>query len=1347
MSDKPTVPGAGTGAAEAVAVIGLACRLPGAPTPEKFWRLLTDGQSAITETPAERWNSAADAYPGGFLDHVDRFDPAFFGISPAEAIAMDPQQRLILELSWEAVEDAGILPASLAGARAGVFMGAIASDYAALLHQQGERTITRHTLTGLNRGIIANRVSYTFDLAGPSLTVDAAQASSLVAVHLACESLRKGESALALAGGVNLNITPESTITAARFGGLSPDGRSYTLDARANGYVRGEGGGVVVLKPLARALADGDDIYCVINGGAVNNDGATDALTIPSPAAQEAVVRLAVERSGVDAAELQYVELHGTGTKVGDPIEAAALGAALGAARPPGRPLLVGSAKTNVGHLEGASGIVGLLKVILSIRHRQIPPSLNFETPNPEIRFDEINLRVQQALAPWPRPDRTLVAGVSSFGVGGTNCHLVLAEKPVSDRPAANGDGAPGKEAAPGTTAVAGPPVIPWVISAKSEAGLRAQAAALREAVSARPEMGPADVGFSLATTRTSFTHRAVLLGGDREALLAGLAALGSGKVAPGLVSGVARDARGVVFVFPGQGSQWSGMARSLLETSPVFAEHLRACAEALAPHVEWSLDDVLRGRPDAPFLDHVEVVQPVLFAVMVSLARLWSSFGVHPDAVIGHSQGEIAAAHIAGALSLETAATIVALRSRALAELGGSGGSGGMASIPLPATDVRSRLTHWADRLSIAAVNGPASTVVSGDPGALNELLTGYRADGIDARAIPVSYASHSAQVESIREQLLHALSGITAHTSDIAFYSTVTGGLLDTATLTADYWYRNLRQPVQLDQAIRGALADGHRMFVETSPHPVLTVGIRQTLDRADHAGGDDADGDGTGGLGSAIAVGTLRRDDGGMRRFLTSLAEIHTHGGWVNWPAAFRPDARRTRLPTYPFQRERFWIDTSAAEPPRAPGRIAQPRSEPATHAGPKPAQDSGAEHRGDAADSSSSLGQRLARLSAGERQAALVDIVRGCVAVVLGHVLPGAVDATWTFKDLGLDSLGAVEFRDRLSAATGLRLPATLTFDHPTPHAVAHHLAAIATGTRHSGAVETMATATATTVNDEPIAIVAMSGRWPGSAGSPEQLWQLVLSGADAIGGLPTNRGWDLARIYDPEPGRPGTSYAREGGFLYDADQFDAAFFGISPREAAAMDPQQRLLLETSWEVLERAAIDPASLTGSRTGVFIGAMQQEYGPRLHEASEGLEGYLLTGSTTSVASGRIAYTLGLEGPAVTVDTACSSSLVAIHLASQALRNGECGLALAGGVAVMAAPGMFTEFSRQRGLAPDGRCKPFAAAADGTAWAEGVGVVLLERLSEAQRLGHQILAVIRGSAVNQDGASNGLT
>ena len=1285
---KSSVPA--TGATEAVAVIGYACRLPGAADPEAFWRLLDSGAEAIGTPPEGRFAEGSGVRPGGYLDQVDGFDPEFFGISPAEAAAADPQQRLVLELAWEALEAAGTLPRQLAGSRTGVFVGSIAGDYATLVHQHAPAAVTRHSLTGLNRGIIANRLSYALDLRGPSLNVDSAQSSSLVAVHLALESLRSGESELALAAGVNLNLAPDSTLTVDRFGALSPDDRCFTFDARANGYVRGEGAVLLVLKPLGRAIADGDPVRAVLLGSAVNSDGATDGLTVPSATAQAELVRTAVARAGVDPLQVQYVELHGTGTRVGDPIEAAALGAALGTGRPAGEPLLVGSAKTNVGHLEGASGIVGLLKVVLSLGHRRLPASLNFDTPNPEIAFEALALRVRTESGEWPRPDRPLIAGVSAFGVGGTNAHVVVAEA----EPAV-----PVAVAAPVPASVHrsdGGRETVWPLSARSPEALREQAARLLARVEQRAELDPIDVGFSLGTSRTVFEHRAVLLGAGRSELVSSLRALTSDQQAPGLVRGTVHGGAGTVFVFPGQGSQWEGMARELFHTAPAFADSIRACAAALAPHTDWSLLDVLLGEPGAPGLDRVDVVQPALFAVMVSLAALWQASGVRPDAVIGHSQGEIAAAYVAGALSLEDAAAVVALRSRAIAGFGGAG-TGGMVSVPLPAAQVRERLGRWGDRLGVAAVNGPSATVVSGDRDAVAELVASYQDEDVRARLVPVDYASHSPQVEPLREQLPALLADIGPRAARTAFYSTVTGGRLDTTALTPDYWFRNLRQTVEFDRAVRAAHADGHGAFVESSPHPVLTVGLGQILD------------------GTAAVTGTLRRDQGGLRQFHTAVAELHVRGGSVDWAGFHGPEARRVDLPTYAFQRRRLWFDTSAG---RTQPVVAAAVPTTAVPAAPVPVQQDGT---------------------------ALLDTVRTSAAIILGQPSAEAVDPDRTFKDLGFDSVSAVEFRDRLASATGLALPTTLTYDRPTPRAVADHLRALARP--DEGPVIEHVRADPAVPEDDPVAIVAMSGRWPGGADNPEALWELLRSGRDAIGDFPDNRGWDLDGLYDPEGLRPGTSYTRQGGFLYDADRFDGAFFGLSPREAAAMDPQQRLLLESSWELIERAGIVPAALRATRTGVFVGVTPQDYGPRLHETPEGHQGHGLTGSLTSVASGRLAYVLGLEGPAISVDTACSSSLVALHLAAQSLRRGESDLVIAGGVAVMSGPGMFTEFSRQRGLAADGRCKPFAAAADGTAWAEGVGLLLLERLSDARRLGHPVLALIRGSAVNQDGASNGLT
>ncbi|GAA0846450.1 type I polyketide synthase [Streptosporangium amethystogenes subsp. fukuiense] len=1292
---------------EPIAIVGVSCRLPQAPNPEAFWRLLRDGVDALTPVPEGRWDiEPGDDTPpdhagvrrGGFLDGVAEFDAGFFGISPREAVAMDPQQRLMLELAWEALEDGGILPASLAGSRTAVFVGATGDEYARLLDRRGTAAISQHTLTGLNRGLIANRVSYALGVRGPSMTVDAAQASSLVAVHLAVESLRSGESALALVGGVNLGILPEGTLAAARFGGLSADGRCFTFDARANGFVRGEGGVVVVLKPLARALADEDRVYCVIRGSAVNNDGATGGLTVPDADAQADVVRRACARAGVSPVQVQYVELHGTGTRRGDPIEAAALGSAVGALHPADSPLVVGSVKTNVGHLEAAAGIVGLLKVALSIEARTLPASLNFTSPSPAIPLDELNLRVRTASGPWPHPDRPLIAGVSSFGMGGSNAHVIVEEAPPADEPSSAG-----LMADPG-----GPEVVPWVVSGRSEAALAAQAARLVERVEADPGLRPVDLGYSLATTRTAFEHRAVVLGSERGDLLRGLTALAGDTATPNLVRGTPVPGR-TVFVFPGQGSQWAGMAVELSEASAVFAGALDECAEALAPHVRWNLGEALR---DPAALRSVEVVQPALFAVMVSLARHWEAHGVRPEAVVGHSQGEIAAACVAGAVSLADAARIVALRSRALTRLAGTGG---MAFLGLPADEVRGELAGRRGRLAVAAVNGPAATVVSGDADAVAGIVADLQARGVHARVIAVDYASHCAHVEVLREPILDGLGSIKPSSGRVPFHSTVTGEVMDTAGLDAGYWYRNLRRPVDFERAVRGLLAAGYHRFIEISPHPVLTTAIMDTAAGAD----------------SPVAViDSLRRDDGGSARFRTSLAHAHVSGAPVDWTTTLTA-GRRVHLPTYAFQRRSYW-----------PGEAARPARAVAAENG---AGESRPVDRtpGVPRTETSSLSGRLTAANAEERPRVLLDFVRAHAAAVMGHAGPDAVEPGRMFKDLGFDSLMAVELGNRLTDAAGLRRDATLVYAHPTPEALARHLGEAVWGDDRTGAAREE---DAEVRAGEPIAIIGMACRYPGGVGSPEDLWRLMADEVDATGPFPTDRGWDLSRLYDPRPGVPGRTYVRRGGFL-DAAAFDADFFGIGPREAAAMDPQQRLLLEVAWEAFERPGIDPATLRGAPVGVFVGAGAQEYGPRLYEPADGHNGYLLTGNSPSVASGRIAHTFAFEGPSITVDTACSSSLVAMHLAAQALRQGECSMALAGGAAVLSSPGLFVEFSMQRGLSHDGRCKPFAAAADGTAWGEGAALVLMERLSDARRLGHRVLAVIRGSAVNQDGASNGLT
>ncbi|MBO4271722.1 type I polyketide synthase, partial [Microbispora triticiradicis] len=753
--------------AEPIAVLGLACRLPQAPGPDGFWRLLRAGTDAITDPPAGRPEVAPGHRAGGFLDRIDEFDAEFFGISPNEAAVMDPQQRLMLELAWEALENARVAPTSLRDRNVGVFVGTMSGDYGTVLHRNGLQGITRHTLTGSNRGVIANRISYHLGLRGPSFAVDSGQSSSLLAVHLACESLQSGEAELAVVGGVNLNIVPESTVGAERFGGLSPDDRCFTFDARANGYVRGEGAAAVVLKPLRRAQADGDRIHCVILGSAVDNDGNTGTLTVPNREAQERVIELATRRAGVGRDEVQYVELHGTGTRVGDPIEAASLGAALGTGRPDGDRLAVGSVKTNVGHLEGAAGIVGLLKVALSLAHRELPPSLNFVTPNPEIPLDRLGLRVQTELSPWPRPDRPLVAGVSSFGMGGTNCHVVLGEAPAV-RPAVRPAEPPAVRTAelPVARAVAtGDPLLPWVLSAKTGPALRAQAGRLREFAESDPPPGTADVARSLAVTRASLRERAVVLAADRAGFLTGLAAVEQGSQAGDLLRGGADDEGTVVLVFPGTPEDVPGhlaAAAGLLDSAAppgrTFRRHLETCAAEIEPRTGWSPLDVLRGAQGAPGTDAPEVARPMSFAVAVAFAATLRSFGVRPGAVVGHLDGEIAAACAAGLLTLGEAVGLIV-----------RGGAG----------------SHPAD-----------------PPGAPERLVP-------DAD-VPAASAPNASMPDAT-----------AAGTGEIPCYSTRTGGRLDRAAVGAAAG----AAPDRLGDLVDALTREGHRVFVELATQPLLT------------------------------------------------------------------------------------------------------------------------------------------------------------------------------------------------------------------------------------------------------------------------------------------------------------------------------------------------------------------------------------------------------------------------------------------------------------------------------------------------------------------------------------------
>ncbi|WP_155770125.1 type I polyketide synthase, partial [Mycobacterium asiaticum] len=881
---------------EPIAIVGMSCRFPGGvDSPDGLWQMVADGRDVIAEFPTDRgWDvgSLFDPDPdaphktyantGGFVDGVADFDPAFFGIAPSEALAMDPQHRMLLELSWEALERAGIDPGGLRGSATGVFAGIIAQGYGMFAEE-----VEGYRLTGMTSSVASGRVSYVLGLEGPAVSVDTACSSSLVALHMAVQSLRTGECDLALAGGATVNATPTVFVEFSRHRGLAPDGRCKAYAGAADGVGWSEGGAMLVVERLSDARRLGHPVLAVVRGSAVNQDGASNGLTAPNGPSQQRVVRAALANAGLTPADVDVVEGHGTGTTLGDPIEAQALLATYGQDR--NQPLWLGSVKSNMGHTQAAAGVAGVIKMVQAMRHELLPATLHVDVPSPHVDWSAGSVELLAQARPWTTESgRRRRAAVSSFGISGTNAHVIIesvpADEPPQSRPA--------------------PAVVPWALSAKSASALTGQAARLVEHLRARPELEPADVAWTLAG-RTTFEHRAVLVGADRERLLAGLDELAAGEPSElgelsELVRGTARPVGKTVFVFPGQGSQWIGMGVELLDTAPVFAQQIQACAEAFAEFVDWSLIDVLRGAPGAPGLDRVDVVQPALFAVMVSLAELWKSIGVRPDAVIGHSQGEIAAAYVAGALSLRDAAKVVTLRSKLLT---GLAGPGGMVSIACGVERARELLAPFGNRIDIAAVNGRSAVVVSGEGAALDELIRVCTEQELRVRRIDVDYASHSAEVEAIRADLAHALAGIEATSTRTAFFSTVTGNRLDTAGLDAEYWYRNIRQTVQLDQAVRSACEHGYRVFVESSPHPALIAGIEDTV-------ADCLDGDA-----EPVVIPTLGREDGGLRRFLSSAAAAFVAGVTVDWhvPVA---GGRLVDLPTYAFDKRRFWLSGEGA-----------------------------------------------------------------------------------------------------------------------------------------------------------------------------------------------------------------------------------------------------------------------------------------------------------------------------------------------------------------------------------------------------------------------------------------------
>ncbi|GDY47656.1 hypothetical protein SANT12839_085380 [Streptomyces antimycoticus] len=882
---------------EPIAIVAMNCRYAGdIRSPEDLWQAVAEGRDGMGDFPADRgWDlpnlfdpdpdreGRTYARQGGFLHDVDQFDPAFFGISPREALTMDPQQRLLLEVVWETFERAGIDPGTLRGSDTGIFMGATDFDYARGLTELPEGLEGQMSM-GASGAILSGRVAYTLGLEGPAVTVDTMCSSSLVALHMACQALRQGDCSMALTGGTTVMSTPSGFIEFSRQRALSTSSRCQAFSSTADGTAWGEGVGVLLLERLSDARRNGHTVLAVVRGSAINQDGASNGLTAPNGRAQQRVIRQALANATLSGADVDVVEAHGTGTSLGDPIEANALLATYGKKRPADRPLWLGSLKSNIGHTAAAAGVGGVIKMVQAIRHGVLPRTLHVEEPSPNVDWSSGAVELLTQARPWPETGRLRRAGVSAFGASGTNAHAIIEQAPEEE---------PSGTSAEGDAPVGGG-AVPWVLSAKTESGLRAQAERLLARLAEDPELSPADVGLSLATTRALFDHRAVVVGGGVEDFRSALTALTRGEPGGLVAQGVAGSAGKPVFVFPGQGSQWVGMAVELLDSSPVFAGRIAECEVALSGLVEWSLVEVLRGG--GPGLGRVDVVQPALWAVMVSLAEVWRACGVTPAAVVGHSQGEIAAAVVAGALSLEDGARVVALRSQAIAR--GLAGHGGMMSVAQSADRVRERITAWEGRISVAAVNGPGSIVVSGDPEALRELQAECEAEDVRAKIIPVDYASHSAHVEELRDELLDLLAPIRPRTSDITFHSTVTGAPVDTTGLDAGYWYTNLRETVELESAVRALSAAGFGTFLEMSPHPVLTMPLQATVE-------------------DAVVVGSLRRDEGGPERFLASLGEAFVRGVAVDWAAVFAGlGASVVQLPTYAFQRQRYWLEQPPA-----------------------------------------------------------------------------------------------------------------------------------------------------------------------------------------------------------------------------------------------------------------------------------------------------------------------------------------------------------------------------------------------------------------------------------------------
>jgi acyl transferase domain-containing protein len=1012
---------------EPIAIVGMGCRYPGGVrSPDDLWQLVASGADVIAPFPPDRdWDierlydpdpdrkGTCYAREGGFLDEADAFDAAFFGMSPREALATDPQQRLLLETTWEAVERARIDPTALRGSQTGVFVGVMYDDYAARMWPFPEEL---EGLLGIGSApsVASGRLAFTLGLEGPAVTVDTACSSSLVALHLAGKALRDGECDLALAGGVTVMATPGMFIEFSRQRGLAPDGRCKSFAACADGAGWGEGAGVLLLERLSDATRNGHAVLALVRGSAVNQDGASNGLTAPNGPSQQRVIRSALASAGLAPQDVDAVEAHGTGTALGDPIEAQALISAYGPGRPAGRPLWLGSVKSNIGHCQAAAGMAGIIKMVEAMRHGVLPATLHVDAPTPHVDWSAGAVRLLVEPTAWTCDGHPRRAGVSSFGISGTNAHVILEEPALSvAEPCAE----PSHEQA-----------LAWTLSARSQAALRAQARSLREFINARPALEPLDIAHSLITTRTSFAHRATVVARARDDFDRGLAALSDGQPATNVVTGIARRPGKVAFLFTGQGSQRPGMGRGLYEAYPLFAKCFDEACDAFASHLDQPLRELMFAEDDrAAALDRTEYTQPALFTLETALYRLVESWGVRPDYLIGHSIGELVAAHVAGVLSLPDAAALVAARARLMQVLPAGGA---MIAVEATAGRVSEAIEEHRDRVSIAAVNSPNSVVISGDEDVLSAIAARLSGEGHRAKRLTVSHAFHSPRVEPMLAEFGHIAQGVSLCRPTIPIVSNITGALAtNEQVVTPGYWVDHVRATVRFADGIETLRSLGVGAYVEIGPDATLCTLAAATLERTS---------------GTHTCAPTLQRRRAEPLSLLTTLGRLHARGVPVNWSALYDKDqARQVELPTYAFQEKRYWLHASLAVTARDADRAVSVLE------------------GLDADDADDADGQDAGRLAAellrtqacaANGEHIVLDVIRSHAAEVLGYESGDEIDPEAEFVELGFTSFMALELTTRLIASTGQEIPLATVFEQPTPRALARHLRSELTQTR-------------------------------------------------------------------------------------------------------------------------------------------------------------------------------------------------------------------------------------------------------------------------------------------------------